>query len=146
MDRRTLLAAAGAAAVLPHGVVRAQAFPSRPISIYVAFPAGGPTDQVFRAIAEGASKILGQSVVVENKPGGGGTLAPIAAKNAKPDGYVVSQSHIQSASDSTGWAPHGWGSRGRCSSRSAACGSRRHRREMVLVLPPGGRMGGCRCL
>ena len=73
MDRRTLLAAAGAAAVLPHGIVRAQAFPSRPISIYVAFPAGGPTDQFFRAIAESASKILGQSVIVENKPGGGGT-------------------------------------------------------------------------
>jgi tripartite-type tricarboxylate transporter receptor subunit TctC len=91
MDRRTLLAAAGAAAVLPYGIVHAQAFPSRPISIYVAFPAGGPTDQFFRAIAEAASKILGQSVIVENKPGGGGTLAPIAAKNAKPDGYVVSQ-------------------------------------------------------
>jgi tripartite-type tricarboxylate transporter receptor subunit TctC len=91
MDRRTVLAAAGAAVVLPHGLIRAQAFPSRPISIYVAFPAGGPTDQFFRAIAESASKILGQPVVVENKPGGGGTLAPIAAKNAKPDGYVVSQ-------------------------------------------------------
>jgi tripartite-type tricarboxylate transporter receptor subunit TctC len=91
MDRRTLLAAAGAAAVLPHGIVRAQAFPSRPISIYVAFPAGGPTDQFFRAIAESASKTLGQSVIVENKPGGGGTLAPIAMKNQKPDGYVVSQ-------------------------------------------------------
>jgi tripartite-type tricarboxylate transporter receptor subunit TctC len=91
MDRRTLLTAAGAAAVLPHAVVRAQAFPARPISIYVAFPAGGPTDQFFRALAEAASKVLGQSVIVENKPGAGGTLAPIAAKNAKPDGYVVSQ-------------------------------------------------------
>ena len=91
MDRRTLLTAAGAAAVLPHAVVRAQAFPARPISIYVAFPAGGPTDQFFRALAESASKLLGQSVIVENKPGAGGTLAPIAAKNAKPDGYVVSQ-------------------------------------------------------
>jgi tripartite-type tricarboxylate transporter receptor subunit TctC len=91
MDRRTLLTAAGAAAILPHAVVRAQAFPARPISIYVAFPAGGPTDQFFRALAESASKVLGQSVIVENKPGAGGTLAPIAAKNAKPDGYVVSQ-------------------------------------------------------
>ena len=91
MDRRTLLTAAGAAAVLPHAIVRAQTFPARPISIYVAFPAGGPTDQFFRALAESASKILGQSVIVENKPGAGGTLAPIAAKNAKPDGYVVSQ-------------------------------------------------------
>ena len=91
MDRRTLLTAAGAAAVLPHAIVRAQAFPARPIAIYVAFPAGGPTDQFFRALAESASKVLGQSVIVENKPGAGGTLAPIAAKNAKPDGYVVSQ-------------------------------------------------------
>jgi tripartite-type tricarboxylate transporter receptor subunit TctC len=85
------LTAAGAAAVLPHALVRAQAFPARPISIYVAFPAGGPTDQFFRALAESASKTLGQPVIVENKPGAGGTLAPIAAKNAKPDGYVVSQ-------------------------------------------------------
>ena len=91
MDRRTVLTAAGAAAVLPHAAVRAQSFPARPISIYVAFPAGGPTDQFFRALAESASKVLGQSVIVENKPGAGGTLAPIAAKNAKPDGYVVSQ-------------------------------------------------------
>ena len=91
MDRRALLTAAGAAAVLPHALVRAQAFPSRPVSIYVAFPAGGPTDQFFRALAESASKVLGQSVIVENKPGAGGTLAPIAAKNAKPDGHVVSQ-------------------------------------------------------
>lgn len=91
MDRRTLLTAAGAAVVLPHAIVRAQAFPARPIAIYVAFPAGGPTDQFFRALAESASKVLGQSVVVENKPGAGGTLAPIAAKNARPDGYVVSQ-------------------------------------------------------
>jgi tripartite-type tricarboxylate transporter receptor subunit TctC len=92
MDRRTLLAAAGAAAVLPCIGVRAQqAFPTRPISLYVAFPAGGPTDQFFRAIAESASKVLGQAVIVENKPGAGGTLAPIAAKNQKPDGYVITQ-------------------------------------------------------
>src|SRR5512135_2466590 len=91
MDRRTLLAAAGAAAVVPHAVVWAQTFPARPISIYVAFPAGGPTDQFFRALAESASKVLNQAVIVENKPGAGGTLAPIAAKNAKPDGYVISQ-------------------------------------------------------
>jgi tripartite-type tricarboxylate transporter receptor subunit TctC len=91
MDRRTVLAAAGAAAVLPHTVARAQAFPSRSISIYVAFPAGGPTDQFFRALAEGATRSLGQTVIIENKPGAGGTLAPIAVKAMKPDGYVVTQ-------------------------------------------------------
>jgi len=92
MDRRTLLAAAGALAVLPSAAVRAQqAFPARPISLYVAFPAGGPTDQFFRALAEAASKVLGQPIVVENKPGAGGTLAPISARNQKPDGYVITQ-------------------------------------------------------
>ena len=91
MDRRTLLIAAGAAAALPHGALRAQAFPARPVSLYVAFPAGGPTDQFFRALAEAASRPLGQTIVIENKPGAGGTLAPIAAKNAKPDGYVITQ-------------------------------------------------------
>ncbi|MDH4114644.1 MAG: tripartite tricarboxylate transporter substrate binding protein [Burkholderiaceae bacterium] len=91
MDRRALLTAAGAAALLPHPLLRAQAFPGRPIAVYCAFPAGGPTDQFFRTLAESASKVLGQSVIVENKPGAGGTLAPIAARNAKPDGYVVSQ-------------------------------------------------------
>ena len=91
MDRRDLLVVAGAAAVLPHTVLRAQTFPAKSISIYVAFPAGGPTDQFFRALAEAASRSLGQSVIIENKPGAGGTLAPIAAKSAKPDGYVITQ-------------------------------------------------------
>jgi tripartite-type tricarboxylate transporter receptor subunit TctC len=94
MDRRSLLigvGAAGVAAALPHGAARGQAFPVRPISLYVAFPAGGPTDQFFRALAEAAARTLGQTVIVENKPGGGGTVAPIAAKSAKPDGYIVTQ-------------------------------------------------------
>ena len=91
MDRRTLLIASGAVAALPSTALRAQAFPSRPITLYCAFPAGGPTDQVLRAFAESAARTLGQSIVVESKPGAGGTLAPIALKNAKPDGYTLSQ-------------------------------------------------------
>lgn len=70
---------------------KAQSFPSRPIALYCAFPAGGPTDQVFRAFGEAASKTLGQPVVVENKPGAGGTLAALAMRNARPDGYTLSQ-------------------------------------------------------
>jgi len=91
MDRRSVLLAGGALAALPLGSLRAQAFPSRPITLFCAFPAGGPTDQVFRAFAESASRTLGQAVVVESKPGGGGTVAPIALKSARPDGYTLSQ-------------------------------------------------------
>jgi hypothetical protein len=68
MDRRTALLAGGAALVLPHGALRAQAFPTHPISLYCAFPAGGPTDQVMRAFADVAGRELKQSIVVENKP------------------------------------------------------------------------------
>jgi tripartite-type tricarboxylate transporter receptor subunit TctC len=72
--------------------VQAQAFPNRPISLICPWPAGGSTDLHLRKVAELASKQLGQSVIVENKPGGSGMNAPvIMAKNAKPDGYTVSQ-------------------------------------------------------
>ncbi len=91
MDRRTALLAGGAALVLPHGALRAQAFPSHAITLYCAFPAGGPTDQVMRAFAEVAARELKQSVIVESKPGGGGTIAPLAVRAAKPDGYTLSQ-------------------------------------------------------
>jgi tripartite-type tricarboxylate transporter receptor subunit TctC len=91
IDRRTLLCAGGALAALPLGALRAQAFPARPITLYCAFPAGGPTDLVFRALAEAAGRELKQTVVVENRAGAGGTLAPLALKTAKPDGYTLAQ-------------------------------------------------------
>lgn len=94
MDRRSLLIAGGAVATLPFSRSAAQTFPSRAITLYCAFPAGGPTDQLFRVLAEAAARDLKQSVVVENRPGAGGTIAPIAVKNAKPDGYVLSQAAI----------------------------------------------------
>ncbi|MCU0952968.1 MAG: tripartite tricarboxylate transporter substrate binding protein [Burkholderiaceae bacterium] len=78
IDRRTLLAASGSAAMLVATGARAQAFPARAITLYCAFPAGGPTDQVFRALAEVAARELKQPVVVENRPGAGGTLAAVA--------------------------------------------------------------------
>ena len=91
MKRRTVLLAGSAALALPIGRLHAQGFPSHAITLYCAFPAGGPTDVVFRAFAEVAARELKQTVIVENKPGAGGTLAPIALKNAKPDGYTLSQ-------------------------------------------------------
>lgn len=70
--------------------VFAQQFPSRPVTLLITFPAGGPTDIAGRALAEAASKYLGQPVVVENRPGATGTLGAAALVNAKPDGYTVS--------------------------------------------------------
>src|SRR5215471_3774940 len=68
----------------------AQQFPSRPITLIVPWQAGGVPDVELRLLADVASKHLGQPIVVENKPGGVGTLGPaLVAANAKPDGYTI---------------------------------------------------------
>lgn len=64
-------------------------YPSRPIEILVGYPAGGSADLTVRVLADGASKILGQPIVVINKPGAGTVVELMALKNAKPDGYTV---------------------------------------------------------
>jgi tripartite-type tricarboxylate transporter receptor subunit TctC len=94
VDRRRVLLAGAASAVVPLRFAHAQAFPSRAINLYCAFPAGGPTDQLFRLLAETVAKELGQAVVVENKPGAGGTLAPGLLKSARPDGYTLAQAPL----------------------------------------------------
>jgi tripartite-type tricarboxylate transporter receptor subunit TctC len=91
LDRRGWLATCAAALLVP-AAVRAQAYPSRPITLIVPWPAGGSTDRHHRALAEIASKHLGQSIVIENKPGAGGTLGPgTMGLTAKPDGYTIAQ-------------------------------------------------------
>ena len=83
--------AAAALAVLS-SVAVAQDYPTKPITLIVPWPAGGSTDISMRAIAESASKVLGQPIVVDNKAGGGGTVGPAPmAATAKPDGYTISQ-------------------------------------------------------
>ena len=72
------------------GVV-ADTYPSKPITLIVPWPAGGSTDITMRAMADAASKDLGQPVVVENKAGASGTLGPATLRAAKPDGYTISQ-------------------------------------------------------
>jgi tripartite-type tricarboxylate transporter receptor subunit TctC len=67
----------------------APAFPSRPITFYVPFSAGGAIDLMVRPVAGAASRILQQPVVVSNKPGGAATLAPTMLKTMKPDGYNI---------------------------------------------------------
>jgi len=70
----------------------AQAFPERPVTLIIPWTAGGGTDIAMRALAETTSKHLGQRIIVENRPGAGGTVGPAGmAANAKPDGYTVSQ-------------------------------------------------------
>ena len=69
-------------------------FPTRPIRLLVGFPAGGPTDITMRVIAENAGKILGQPVIIENKPGAGGTIPASTVVTSQPDGYTVGQSPL----------------------------------------------------
>ena len=67
-------------------------YPARAVTLIVPFPAGGPTDRHMRTLADIAGKHLGQPIIVENKPGAGGTLGPGAmARTAKPDGYTITQ-------------------------------------------------------
>ncbi|HEU5293491.1 MAG TPA: tripartite tricarboxylate transporter substrate-binding protein [Burkholderiaceae bacterium] len=83
----TVLAALGAL-TLSAGAL-AQGYPSRNITLVVPFAAGGPTDVVARTVGAAMSKTLGQTVVVENKTGAGGTLAANYVAKAAPDGYTI---------------------------------------------------------
>src|SRR5215510_6008397 len=65
------------------------AFPSKPIRIVVPYPAGGQTDGIARSFGDFLSRKLGQSVVVENKGGAGGTIGVAEVKRAAPDGYTI---------------------------------------------------------
>ncbi|MEF9995302.1 MAG: tripartite tricarboxylate transporter substrate-binding protein [Burkholderiaceae bacterium] len=76
------------------GGVSAQAFPTKPVTMVVPFTAGGPTDAVGRALAQAMSKNIGQSVVVENVGGAGGTVGAAKVKNAPADGHTVLLHHI----------------------------------------------------
>ena len=91
MQRRHLLQLAAATLAVSSAAAWAQTFPVRPIKLVIAFPAGGPTDITMRQLADNASKILGQPVIIENKPGAGGTLPAQALQTTAADGYTLAQ-------------------------------------------------------
>jgi Tripartite tricarboxylate transporter family receptor len=91
LPRRKFLHLAAGAAALPavSRMASAQTYPSRPISIIVPFPAGGATDVVARVLAKGLSDRLGQSVVVDNRPGANGAIGSASVARTRPDGHTL---------------------------------------------------------
>jgi len=98
LTRRAVVA--GLAGVAVTGADAASDWPSRTITIIHGFPAGGPSDLVARMLAEGLTKALGQSVIVEARPGASGTMAAGQVARAAPDGYtlmVIPSGHASAA-------------------------------------------------
>jgi tripartite-type tricarboxylate transporter receptor subunit TctC len=96
MKRRNLIAAASAAAglaSLPQGA-RAQAYPTKPISVIVPFAAGGPTDALARILGQRMGEVLGQQIIIDNVAGAGGTIGVAKAARAAPDGYTLLFAHM----------------------------------------------------
>ena len=88
ITRRTALTGLGAAALATPAIAQVN-YPDKPIRMIIAFAAGGPTDVVGRLLAPRLSEILGQQVVVENKPGATGNIGTAMVADAKPDGYTI---------------------------------------------------------
>lgn len=92
MNKRAVIAALTGLALWA-GIASAQNYPSKPIRWIVPFAAGGPSDVLSRAIAPELSRSLGVPVVVENKPGAGGSLGMDYVSKQPPDGYVIGMGH-----------------------------------------------------
>ncbi|QHJ01609.1 tripartite tricarboxylate transporter substrate binding protein [Xylophilus rhododendri] len=90
MGRRAVLQAIAALAAAGTGAARAQAaWPARPIRVVVPYPAGGNADAVARLISPALSERLGQQILVDNRPGGGGVVGATAVAKAQADGYTL---------------------------------------------------------
>ena len=69
--------------------VSAQNYPNHPLKLILPFPAGGPTDIVARALGQGLGEAMGQNVIIDNRPGGGGVIGAVMASKAPADGYTL---------------------------------------------------------
>lgn len=88
------LAAGVACLVLLAGAAAAQTFPTKPITLIVPFAAGGPSDVIARLVGQSMSRTLGQSVIIENVSGAGGTSGAARTARAAPDGYTLLIHHL----------------------------------------------------
>jgi tripartite-type tricarboxylate transporter receptor subunit TctC len=91
LPRRQFLHLAAGAAALPtiSRLARAQAYPSRPVRLIVATPAGGPSDITARVMGQWLSERLGRAFIIDNRPGAGGNVGTEAVVKAPPDGYTL---------------------------------------------------------
>ena len=89
MTRRNLLHTFLAACLAVSASAWAQSYPTKPVRLIVAFPAGGGSDIVGRIVAQNLSERLGQQVFVDNRAGAGGSIGTGAAVSATPDGYTL---------------------------------------------------------
>ncbi|WP_424811641.1 tripartite tricarboxylate transporter substrate binding protein [Roseococcus sp. YIM B11640] len=95
MKRRSLLALPLAAPLLSAPALAQARYPDRPIRLIIPWPPGGSADSQLRSIGEIAGRALGQTVVIENRGGAGGTLHAVhLAREARPDGYTLGQMHL----------------------------------------------------
>ena len=88
---KALIRIAALLALCAASQAQAQAFPAKPVALVCPWPPGGSTDTHLRQFAQIAAKHLGQNVIIENKPGAGGMLGPVAMSRMAPDGYTLSQ-------------------------------------------------------
>jgi tripartite-type tricarboxylate transporter receptor subunit TctC len=103
--RALTFAAVAAAVLLAAAPTQAQQYPQRPISMIVPFAAGGPTDVLARVLGQHMSQTLGQSIVVEDVTGAGGTIGSARAAKAAPDGYTLVMGNVGTHAASVGLYP-----------------------------------------
>ena len=96
MQKRMVVIAAVTLGISADGLnaAHAQAYPSRPITVVVPYPAGGPTDTLARILAEPLRVALGQPIVIENISGAGGATGSARVARSAPDGYALIFSHL----------------------------------------------------